>query len=264
MSDNFTDVINNKLLKKKAITSYSIILYTIIDNKIYYLLGQVRDTIAFREYIKCCITDDNIKFYLQNMSLGEKKRLITEPFESLIDDVLLNHSGRTYKSTKNCIEQFELNRTLYDGLLKDTTIGIPQNPWIFPKGKIEKNEEEIDCALREFEEETRIKRDKITIIGPDTLEETYHGLDNQLYKTIYYTGFMKYSDFKDMKPSIYKKVIKTHKRTTISEELSSIKWFDYTEASDSLDETKKYILRIVNTRLIFSLERTRPLRRNSI
>ena len=59
--------------------------------------------------------------------------------------------------------------------------------WEIPKGRKNKNESDIDCAIREFCEETNINKKNIFIyekINP--ISEEYKGTNNKNYKTVYY------------------------------------------------------------------------------
>lgn len=265
INNTFTEVINPRILKRKTIDSFSIICYTIIDNKIHYLLGRVRDTIPFKEFIRGNITDTDMPKYMTNMSKEEKYRILTESFQDLIDDIFINHSSKSYRTANNCKEEFEIYKQHHLNLLLNTSIGLYEQPWIFPKGRKNEHEQEHQCALREFEEETRIPASLITLCEDfEPLEEIYTGLDGKFYKTVYFVGSINYDDFKNVSPFIRSQFIYTNKRITLSDEISKIKWLEYSNAIDKLDKTKQYILRLVNTILIFSLEIVAPKRRNSI
>ncbi|HEY4480522.1 MAG TPA: NUDIX domain-containing protein [Candidatus Paceibacterota bacterium] len=45
--------------------------------------------------------------------------------------------------------------------------------WEIPKGQLQSNETELDCAVREFVEETLIPKNKIRILHPKPIVETY-------------------------------------------------------------------------------------------
>lgn len=63
--------------------------------------------------------------------------------------------------------------------------------WGFPKGRRNNKESNLDCAIREFEEETGISKDNITIlnnIGP--LQEDFIGTNNVNYRHIYYVAIV--------------------------------------------------------------------------
>jgi hypothetical protein len=77
-------------------------------------------------------------------------------------------------------------------------------------------------------------------------------------------GFIDSQEFSAASREIRSKFIVTENRTTLSEEIAKIKWFKYSEASSKLDSAKQYVLRLVNTFLIFHLGRRRPERRHSL
>lgn len=61
--------------------------------------------------------------------------------------------------------------------------------WGFPKGRRNKNETDISCAIREFKEETGYNDDDFKIITEiKPLEETFVGTNGILYKHIYYVA----------------------------------------------------------------------------
>lgn len=63
-------------------------------------------------------------------------------------------------------------------------------PWEIPKGGIDINESEIECAKREFEEETGINYNNYTIlwnINPITVS---HKDDDTIYISIYYIAYL--------------------------------------------------------------------------
>jgi len=63
--------------------------------------------------------------------------------------------------------------------------------WEFPKGRKEFNETEIDCALREFEEETGIPKQSIQLIdNVSGFDENYVGTNYVAYKHRYFLARM--------------------------------------------------------------------------
>lgn len=264
--EGFTNVLNMKAIKRHAITSYSVICHTIIDGQIYYLIGRVRDTIPFKEFIRGTIDDKDMSHYVAHMSQEEKYRLLTEPFQELLDDVIVNHASRAYRNLSRAgDESFVASLAKHRDILADPNLGLTEAPWIFPKGRKAETEYDVTCALREFEEETHIPSSGISIYNDvQPLEEIYTGLDGKLYKTVYFLGQIDYSIFQDASESIRSKFLVSIKRTSLSDEIAKIKWLPYQEAVDRLDKAKAYVLRMVNTFLIFHLKRTRPQRRHSI
>lgn len=262
--DDFTSIINHKVFKRYAITSYAVVVYTLIDNQIHYLLGQIRDTIPFKEFIRCRIKDDEIKHYMQHMTLEEKNRLLRHDFVSLVKDVFLY--SRLYKNTMDLCPKFEESVKKFTGLLQNSDVGLTELPWIFPKGR-KKNalEGECRCALRELAEETHITSDKISICELEPIEEMYYGLNGQRYKTVYFVGFIDHDVFSRYKAYISSKATHTSYRTTLSDEMNAMGFFSYEEAYRKLDHAKQCVLKMINSHLLFYEVKPPKLdRRNSI
>ena len=63
--------------------------------------------------------------------------------------------------------------------------------WGFPKGRKKRGESDIECALREFEEETGIKSTSIQILrNIKPIKENLTGTDGKCYRHIYFLAEM--------------------------------------------------------------------------
>ena len=108
--------------------------------------------------------------------------------------------------------------------------------WGFPKGRRDrKTEENINCACREFEEETGYKKDEYTILNKiEPIEEKMVGTNGIFYKHIYYLSI---NNDKTNIPTDFD-----------SYEIGEIKWFTYDEAMCHIRpyhyEKKKILMRI--------------------
>ena len=94
-------------------------------------------------------------------------------------------------------------------MLHNLNIHYEHPEWEFPKGRKNKDEMDLECALREFEEETGISKDKLTIF--DNIEpvyETINGSNGKQYKIIYYIGVMNDNEIKPTlnEDNIYHKI----------------------------------------------------------
>ena len=66
-----------------------------------------------------------------------------------------------------------------------------ETEWEFPKGRRNQKEKDLDCALREFEEETGIKRSKLTIVENILpFEEMFIGSNHKSYKHKYFLALI--------------------------------------------------------------------------
>src|SRR6188508_2395973 len=82
------------------ITSYGIILFYIdIDENIWYLICQRRDTIEYADFIRGRYTKTMLNAYISLMSQDERERILTYDFRDLWDDLWVNHDVGFYKDS---------------------------------------------------------------------------------------------------------------------------------------------------------------------
>jgi ADP-ribose pyrophosphatase YjhB (NUDIX family) len=62
--------------------------------------------------------------------------------------------------------------------------------WGFPKGRRIRAETDVECAIREFNEETNIPREAYTLLRNVVLEETFTGLNGIEYRHVYFVGLL--------------------------------------------------------------------------
>ena len=233
------------------ITSYGIILYTNEKNKyLKYLVCQRRDSISYIQYLQDLIEEKNILKYINLMSKEEKKRCLEYYYKndthSIWKDLWVNNKSKIYINEYNrCTKMFPINMKKYIEYFKDDSIGQKENQWFFPKGRIHKNENEIDCAIREFEEETNISSKSIYVNKNVTFEEYYIGSNNLIYRTIYYVAYIPYIPKKT-----YKYYPNNIRKKFISSEIYDMEWLDFNDMINLLDKTKKDILTKVNNYII--------------
>jgi 8-oxo-dGTP pyrophosphatase MutT (NUDIX family) len=85
--------------------------------------------------------------------------------------------------------EFELI-TLREIVNKSTTSWI-ETEWEFPKGRRDYDEKDLDCALREFEEETGLSSKSICIVeNLLPFEEMFIGSNHKSYKHKYFLAYM--------------------------------------------------------------------------
>jgi 8-oxo-dGTP pyrophosphatase MutT (NUDIX family) len=135
------------------------------------------------------------------MSLSEKKRILTEPFLDLWNDMWGETTNSQYKNEEitsskkldTIREGVVINNeliTLKDILDKSTT-NWDETEWEFPKGRRNYKEKDLECALREFKEETGILSCKITIVENILpFEEIFIGTNHKSYKHKYFLAYM--------------------------------------------------------------------------
>jgi len=232
------------------IISYGIVLYTYEKNKyLKYLICQRRDSISYIQYLQDLIDEKNMVKYINLMSKEEKKRCLEYYYKkdahSIWKDLWITHKSKIYKNHyERCTNMFLKNMEKYLEHFKNENIGQMENSWCFPKGRLNKNENEIECAMRELEEETNISSDIINVNKNISFEELYIGSNNLIYKTVYYLAYIPYIPKK-----IYKYYPTNIRKKFISSEFQDLEWLDYTSVYNKLNEPKKRVLEEINNYL---------------
>jgi 8-oxo-dGTP pyrophosphatase MutT (NUDIX family) len=99
-------------------------------------------------------------------------------------------SSKKFDSIRNGVIIDDALVTIQD-IIGNSKTAWSETEWEFPKGRRNFQEKDLDCALREFEEETGISQNDIIIV--DNLlpfEEMYIGSNHKCYKHKYFLAFM--------------------------------------------------------------------------
>ena len=239
---------------KLPIISYGIILFkdhthTNHDKDFKYLMIRRKDSFGFIDFIRGKYTTYNIK-QIQNivneMSNSEKERLLNEKFDKLWKDMWSNSPSSHYKSEENSsLRKFENLKnginvndkiTSISDIIKNSDTNWEETEWEFPKGRKNFKEKDLECALREFQEETGISSDNIKIVENILpFEETFIGTNFKAYKHKYFLAYI--SNDESINLNNYQKT-----------EVSKLEWKTYDECINSIRpynlEKKKLITNI--------------------
>jgi 8-oxo-dGTP pyrophosphatase MutT (NUDIX family) len=191
---------------KLPITSYGIIAFRSGNTGIEYLMIRRKDSFGYIDFIRGKYSPNNINQLVNivnEMSVFEKDRILTAPFDILWGEMWgeANSGNNQYKNEEvSSKKKFELLR---EGILLDdklitlsdivamSTTNWKEPEWEFPKGRRNQKEKDLDCALREFEEETGIKSSEISIVENILpFEEIFLGSNHKSYKHKYFLGYM--------------------------------------------------------------------------
>jgi len=164
------------------------------------------------------------------MSNEEKDKIKNLDFNDLWTYLWGNQVGIQYRGEeKTSREKYELlqngisSKIQYnlETLLTNCEYNWEETEWGFPKGRKKIKEADIDCAIREFCEETQLYKDDI-LINKNVIpfQEIFFGTNNVLYKHVYYIA------------KIIKDDAKIHIDNSCMEqvrEVRALKWFSYDE-----------------------------------
>lgn len=237
--------------RDKYIESFGIILFTRCSPNIKYLLVQRRDSYEYMDFITGVWKNTNdIHTLFSMMSTDEKNRLANFTFDEIWEDLFLDKTSfyyrECYEKSKNKYSQVQ--DRIQDFIDHCSNIKT-EPPWGFAKGKKDSNEKPLNCALREFTEETRIDSSLIKLFSNKYVSEYYLGNNGKKYCTHYYIA-----EIENETPITF--VPSTGIRDqTISDEIGNMGWFTLEEALNklSLISRQKLLTRvnmtILNTRV---------------
>ena len=162
------------------------------NDSLYFLLIQRKDSIAYVEFIRGkynVYEEDYICKLLRGMTQKEQQQIISFTFDELWNSVWGENSN--IKSHKT---NYDTSEKKYSQIKCRLSYLIDENPskwtepeWGFPKGRRNPFETDISCAIREFQEETGIKRSDFTIIqNTAPISETFFGSNQVHYCHKYY------------------------------------------------------------------------------
>jgi len=187
---------------KKPIISTGIINFKKENKNLYFLLICRKDTLGYVDFLrgKYNLNDKTQLLNLFNeMTVMEKQKIINNDFNFLWSELWGTFVGNQYKSEeKNSKEKFnklknkDMENLNLDILINESHTKWDSPEWGFPKGRRNNGENDINCAIREYMEETGHSKLSFEIIQ-DILpfEEIFTGSNYKSYKHKYYIAVNK-------------------------------------------------------------------------
>ena len=227
-----------KNYRDKPITSFGLILFHKDSNgDVKFIVQQRRDTFEYMDFIRGLWRSEfQIKSLLSRMTPSERLRIKNYSFQELWDDLFIQTNSKIYTDLhpKAKKKYSYIQNTIAD-LVDSTQTHVTEQPWGFPKGKkAHPDESEIECAIRETEEETRIHRSSFIVYPEIKIHEEFVGTNSKKYETFYYLAQLKYY--------IIPCRLKTPhciREDTLSEEVQDIKYENYTKACILLNNKRR-------------------------
>lgn len=210
------------------------------NDELCYFMIQRKDTNSYVDFIRGKYPQDNqqhemLKIYLQEMTCEERLRLKTMTFDDLWELLWLqNKDTIAYINAYNDAKKKFMLLHVQE-LLNDTNCNWTSPEWSFPKGKKNLKENPIQCAIREFKEETSFKTCDFQLIPSKPIIESFIGTNGVAYKHVYYLAQMN------------SKSIPVLNNENISE-VSNFGWFTYEKIMKLIrpyDTEKKNIITLV-------------------
>jgi 8-oxo-dGTP pyrophosphatase MutT (NUDIX family) len=188
------------------------------------LMVRRKDSMSYMEFIRGKYdTRDTeyVKRQLQNMTTQEQEFIQKEKFETLWNK--LWGSSRDTSSPEYDIAHDKFVSLNLKKLIAEVPSKFVEPEWGFPKGRRMRGETDVQCAVREYFEETNIPREAYTVREDLVFTETFTGTNSVRYKHIYFVAILKDS-----------KLINLTQKFTASQrrEISNIAWKTLKECKD--------------------------------
>ena len=184
------------------------------------LMVRRKDSMSYMEFLRGKYELMNAEYVhrlIKNMTQDEQRRLVEMPFltlwSQLWGDTRDVHSPEFYDA-KEKFEALDRTRLVYEHRSEWS-----EPEWGFPKGRRMRGETDVDCAIREFYEETNIPRSGYTLCRNLCFEEVFTGTNNVQYKHVYFIGLLN----KDI--DVSQKLTAVQRR-----EISCVKWMSFPES----------------------------------
>ena len=229
---------------KNPITSIGIIVFNNDNPEIEYLMIRRKDSLGYVDFMRGKYPLFNKRYLLNiigEMTDEEKNKLLNNDFDVLWEELWGDYIGIQYRGEeKTSCEKFNslklgitLNNDEYnlEKLINLSNHTWNEPEWGFAKGRRNYQERDLNCALREFEEETGCSKNSIRLIqNISPIEELFTGSNYKSYKHKYYIAYMSKND----------NSIDNFQKT----EVSKIKWMHF---KDCIEIIRPYNLERIDT-----------------
>ena len=233
---------------REFICSYGLICYKYNKqfNKLEFILVNKKDSFSYIDFMKgnYNTSDTNyIEKLFFHMTVSERQNILNNTFDDLWymlwADYLSDcnkYLNDIYENSKQKFNKIKNNNYFNDVLTNDMSVLYHETEWEFPKGKRKRDENNLQCAIREFSEETNIDYNNITIISKKQYQYLYEGINGKKYIYIFFLAKLRDENFN----------LNDNKSSLQLCEIKNVKWID-------ILELHKYI-RIYNKHLIEFIE----------
>ena len=174
------------------------------NNELEILLIRRRYTVQMCDFLfggNEKITQTYLEKLSKNLTNSERFTILYKSFENIWDEIfdkneiLKSKRLRKRKLWRKKFIKRRLNKIrsslCYKNIIKKYYNNYFEQEWEFPKGKRKTNKEKyVNCALREFSEETCINKKNVNLYDPNSISiiEDYIGTNNINYVNTYYLG----------------------------------------------------------------------------
>ena len=239
---------------QKTTPSYGIILFTMSQDDDgeytpHYLLAQRRDTIEYIDFFspRCPLTRLPLWFSLMTFDERDRIKKHINDFDTLWFDLTLDHKFKNDRKYIEARDRFNKNKEMILNLLNTTKTFVREPSWGWPKGRKQKDESTMNCAFREFEEESGMSKAQTTLFFQEPVSEVFSGTNGKTYSTHYYV-----CETPSEIDIVYKRSSSkvSGREKTICHEIKDLAWLDFNRACRKLNPRRCNLLKEINDRIM--------------
>jgi 8-oxo-dGTP pyrophosphatase MutT (NUDIX family) len=219
-NDFLKNILNKLDIKEQRQFTYPNIKFLMIQRKdtmgyIDFVRGKYDTRVGYENEKK-----NKIMVCLNEMTQLEKDNLLNKSFDKIWSELWVNHNSKTFLNEYKVAKEKFNNLPLRE-LLSESTTTFCWKEFGFAKGRRNMKERNIECAEREFFEETGYDKDCYDFIKnyPIIIEE-FTGTNNVKYRHVYYLV--------KIKEKVHPPKIDIHNKVQTGE-VSNIGWFTIDE-----------------------------------
>lgn len=181
---------------KRPVSSYGLVAFQCSPSfHIRYLVIRRKNSMGFMDLIRgryCHQEVDSIvRVYLTEMTSAEREMLLAKSFDQLWDIIWSNRHSKSYRQEYLC-SKFKYEKLNVRRLLTETESHYTEPEYGFPKGRRNTNESVIECAEREFQEETGLGTGDYELLNDvEPFEECYVATNGVSYRHVYFLARIK-------------------------------------------------------------------------
>ncbi len=232
---------------KLPITSIGVICFRVINNNFELLLIRRKDSLSFLDFMRGKYNLENydyIKKLFNRMTKNELNLLLNNDFDYLWNNLWGNNINNVYKNEEK-LSKIKFNKLKNGYLINNININMKNliqesnsvynfPEWGFPKGRRNYQEKDLNCGIREFDEETGYKKKNLIVLNNlNTFEEVFIGSNYKSYKHKYFLAYI----HENIPPE---GIFQTH-------EISKIEWVNIDECISYIRDYNIEKIEIINS-----------------
>ena len=213
------------------------------NKMIQFLLVKRKHSLNYIDFIKGKYDINKINDILNMlnyMSKNEVDNIKNLTFNELWNNLWDKTANSKIYNNEMLLSRDKFNTLKLNGIMDEIiNISTPYDTpeWEIPKGRREYNEKNIDCAIREFKEETSLDITDYNILNCiNPIHDNFTGTNNKEYKHIFYVGMAKND---------------TININTINNEIDEIKWCYWDEVLQLLRPYNENKIKIITSIFLF-------------